>query len=89
MYNGPFRSKKKPMKGIRFMKKVLIGCFFILLVFTAVALFANFKGIEISDSLIYSFFGAFGVEALVSAVIKISEVKTDVTDASEGSDVDG
>ncbi|MGI5898646.1 MAG: hypothetical protein ACOX8S_01845 [Christensenellales bacterium] len=71
------------------MKKVLIGCFFILLVFTAVALAANFKGIEISDSLIYSFFGAFGVEALVSAVIKISEVKENVNDKSNDSDVDG
>ena len=60
---------------MRFMKKVLIGCFLILLIFTGVALVANFRGIDIADSLIYSFFAAFGIETAVSAVIKINENK--------------
>ena len=57
----------------RFMKKVLVGCFFILLIFTATVIAASFHGVDITDSLIYSFFGAFGIEATVSAMIKMKE----------------
>lgn len=65
---------------MRFLKKLLIVCFAAVSLFTAAVLVLCGIGATVPDALIYSFFGAFGAEAVLSALIKMQEKKDGVRD---------
>jgi len=71
---------------MRYLKKLLIGCFAALGAFTAAVLVLCLLGAAVPDSLIFSFFGAFGAEIILSAIIKITETKEGVKYGNQASD---
>lgn len=68
---------------MRYLKKLLLGCFIALGVFTAAVLALCVLGAAVPDSLIYCFFGAFGAEIILSAIIKITETKEGVQNGNQ------
>ena len=71
---------------MRYLKKLLLGCFIALGVFTVAVLTLCVLGADVPDSLIYCFFGAFGAEIILSAIIKITETKEGVQNGNQISD---
>jgi len=57
----------------KFSKIIVISCIATILLFTAVVLLLCANDKSVPDSLIYSFFGVFGIELAALAGIKIKE----------------
>lgn len=71
-------------RDMRFLKKMVVLNIIALVLFTAAALFLSVREVVLPDALIYSFFGAFGVENVVTALLRMSENKTGLqTEAPE------
>jgi len=60
----------------KFSKGVVIFSVVAVLVFTAVTFFFVWHGRYIPDSIVYSFYGMFGVELSALAGIKITKAKS-------------
>lgn len=75
---------KKKIAAIKTLTWFVITDFLICITFTIVVLVYNYKGVEVSDTLIQYFFTFFGLEFGATAAIKIAK---SVVKAKERSDL--
>lgn len=61
---------------MRFMKRILVFCFVVMIAFSIVAVvYQCVTGQELSPTLIQWYYTVFGVELAASALLKIAEIR--------------
>lgn len=61
---------------MRFMKRILVFCFVVMIAFSIVAIaYQCVTGQELSPTLVQWYYTVFGVELAASALLKIAEIR--------------